>query len=82
MTKYLEITIAMLISIWLLACSTEDTTQSLSSKDAENSSKKKNNSKNNHVKNNFELASNGLEHKVIKKYEMDYYNGDITSSTE
>ena len=47
-----------------------------------NSSKKKNNSKNNHVKNNFELASNGLEHKVIKKYEMDYYNGDITSSTE
>ena len=79
MTKYLEITIAMLISIWLLACSTEDITQSLSSKDAENSSKKKNNSENNHIKNNFELASNGIEYKVIQKYEMDYYNGDVTS---
>ena len=79
MTKYLEITIAMLISIWLLACTTEDTTQSTSTKDVENSLMKKNNRENNHVKNNFELASNGLEYKVIQKYEMDYYNGDVTS---
>ena len=69
----------MLISTWLFACTTEDTTQSASTKDVGNSLKKKNNSENNHVKNNFELASNGLEYKVVKKYEMDYFNGNITS---
>ena len=65
--------------MWLFACNTEDTTQSPSTKDAENSSKKKNNSENNHIKKNFELASNGLEYKVVKKYEIDYFNGDISS---
>ena len=65
--------------MWLFACTTEDTTQSASTKDVGNSLKKKNNSENNHVRNNFELASNGLEYKVVKKYEMDYFNGNISS---
>ena len=69
----------MLISTWLFACTTEDTTQSASTKDVENSLMEKNNRENSHVKNNFELASNGLEYKVVKKYEMDYFNGNISS---
>ena len=79
MTKYIEIIITMLLSLCLIACTSEDTTQSISTKGAENSSKKNNKSENNIVSNDFELASNGLEYKVIEKYEMDYYNGDVSS---
>ena len=66
MTKYIEITITTLLSVCLLACTSEDTTKSISTKGAENSSNKNNNSENNLVSNDFELASNGLEYKVIE----------------
>jgi len=60
-----------------ISCSSEGVTKTVKEKDFATSTVPR--TKNSSTTKEFELASNGLEYKLIEKYEKDFINGDIAT---